>query len=379
MSNRVRKIFPFAGLWPIFRKEIIQITRDPATLFFALFLPIVELLMLGYAVDTNVRQIKTVVYDMALTQQSRELINHFVNTDDFKIIKAVYSDKELNDAIVAGEAKVGIKIPEDYSRRLMEGETANVLVLVDGSDSTVTGEAIGAANGVALQESLKLILISTPSSKIPLETRNKVLFNPDTRSPNFFIPGLIAILLQAMLIVLVAFSIVREREKGTLDQLYMTPIGSLGLMLGKVLPYGILGFFEVCWILLIMRYVFDVPIHGSLGLLLLFSIPFIMTILGMGLMISTKASTQTEAMQMAMSTLLPSIFLSGYIFSIDNMPTVFVWISRFIPATYYIDTLRAIILRGAGLNHLWLNGIILFGMSAIMILIAAKRFSSKAA
>src|SRR6185369_13500814 len=280
---------------------------------------------------------------------------------------------------VAGEAKVGIKIPVDFSRKLLEGETASVLVLVDGSDSTVTSEAVNVANGVMLQESLKMLLPNTPTGKLPLEARNKVLFNPDTRSPNFFIPGLIGVLLQAMIIILVAFSIVREREKGTLEQLYMTPIGSIGLMIGKVLPYGILGFFEVCWVLWIMRYVFDVPIHGSLLLLLFFSIPFIMTILGMGLLISTKANTQTEAMQMAMSTLLPSIFLSGYIFSIDNMPPVFWWISHVIPMTYYIDTLRGIILRGDGLNHLWLNGIILFGIGIGMILLAATRFNKKAA
>lgn len=379
MSGVEHRSWLRSSLWPVFKKEVLHIIRDPATLFFAVLLPIIQLLLLGVAVDTNVRQIKTVIYDLAMTQESRQLIEQFVNTDDFKIVKIVQSDNALYESIVAGEAKVGIKIPADYSRKLLDGDTASVLVLVDGSDSTVTSEAVNVANGVMLQQSLKMLLPNTPRGNIPLEARQKILFNPDTRSANFFIPGLIAVLLQAMLIVLIAFSVVRERERGTLEQLYLTPVDPFGLMIGKAFPYGILGFFEVCWVLAIMRYGFDVPIHGSVALLLLISIPFILTILGIGLIISTKASTQGEAIQMAMSTLLPSIFLSGYIFSIDNMPKAFWYISHLIPATYYIDTLRGIILRGAGIEHLWLNGTILFLMGALMVAAAALRFRAKTA
>lgn len=361
----------FSGLIPVFKKEILQILRDPTTLFFALFIPIFEMVLLGVAVDTNVRQIKTVVYDLAKTQESHLLIERYINSDDFNVIAKVNSDKELYDKIVAGEAKVGIKIPEDYSRALQKGINTSVLLLVDGSESNVTSEAVNVSSAITLQESLKRIVVKSPGI---VESRHKVLFNPSTRSANFFIPGLVAVVLQMMLIALISFSLVKERERGTLENLYLAPISPLGLMVGKMLPYGILGFFELCWILLVMRYAFDVPIHGSVILLLIFSIPFILTILGMGLIISTKARTQSEAMQMAMSTLLPAIFLSGYIFSLDNMPKIFWLISRFIPTTYYIDTLRGIILRGAGFKHLWVNGAVMLVMGLVMLLLASLRF-----
>ncbi|MEW6730960.1 MAG: ABC transporter permease [Acidobacteriota bacterium] len=367
-----------AGLWPIFRKELIQILRDPMALFLALLMPTIQMLLLGVAVDTNVRQIKTVVYDLSMTRESRELLDRFINTDDFKIVKVAHSDRELYDTIVGGNAKVGIKIPADYSRLLIDGSTASVLVLVDGSESSVTSEAVNVSNGVTLQESLQRILSKGGTQNMPVETRHTVLFNPSTRSANFFIPGLIAVLLQQLIIILVSFSVVREREKGTLEQLYLSPISPLGLMVGKMLPYGILAFIEVCFVMLIMRFIFDVPIHGSPLLLLFFAIPFILTILGLGLIISTRAHSQTEAIQLAMSTLLPSIFLSGYIFSTDNLPLVFRLISKIIPTTYFIETLRGIVLRGASIEHLWLNGLILLIMGILLLLIAAMRFRAQA-
>lgn len=360
-----------AGIVPIFKKEILQILRDPTTLFFALFVPILEMILLGVAVDTNVRQIRTVVYDLAKTQESQQLIERYINSDDFNVVAKVNSDQELYDKIVAGDAKVGIKIPEDYSRALQKHSSTSVLLLVDGSESNVTSEAVNVSSAITLQESLKHIALNTPGV---VESRHKVLFNPDTRSANFFIPGLVAIVLQIMIIALISFSLVKERERGTLENLYLAPVSPLGLMIGKMLPYGILAFVELCWILLVMRYAFSVPIHGSVILLLGFSIPFILTILGAGLIISTRARTQAEAMQMAMSTVLPAIFLSGYIFSTDNMPKVFWLISKFIPATYYIDTLRGIIIRGADIGHLWVNGVILFVMGIVMLLLAAVRF-----
>ncbi|MBI4854544.1 MAG: ABC transporter permease [Acidobacteria bacterium] len=360
-----------AGLWPIFKKEVLQILRDPTTLFFALFVPIFEMVLLGVAVDTNVRQIKTVVYDLAKTQESQVLIERYISSDDFNVVAKVNSDRELYDKIVSGEAKVGIKIPEDYSRALQKNTSTSVLLIVDGSESNVTSEAVNVSSAITLQESLKRIATKSPGI---VESRHKVLFNPNTRSANFFIPGLVAVVMQLMIIILISFSLVKERERGTLENLYLAPISPLGLMIGKMLPYGLLGFFELCWILLVMRYLFDVPIHGSVLLLLIFSIPFILTILGMGLIISTRARTQSEAMQLATSTLLPSIFLSGYIFSLDNMPQVFWIISRFIPTTYYIDTLRGIIIRGAEFKHLWMNGLALLVMGLTMLILAAFRF-----
>jgi ABC-2 type transport system permease protein len=362
----------FSGTWSVCRKEFTHISRDPATLFFALFIPVLQLLIFGFAIDTNVRHIPTVVLDEAHTQESRRLVDRFVNSDTFNVVGVVQSNHDLYQMIVAGKVKTGLKIPADYSRRLQDGQQATVLVLVDGSDSTVTSYAINVSNGIMLQESLRRVL--GDAGAMPVEARPAILFNPSTRSANFFVPGMIAIVVQAMIIMLVAFSVVREREKGTLEQLSLTPVSPLGLMVGKMTPYGMLAFLELCTILLLMRFVFLVPIHGSLATLLLLSLPFVLTILGIGLLISTKAKTQVEAFQLAMGTLLPSVFLSGYVFMIENMPTFFQWVSHVVPATYYIAILRGVILRGAGLGELWVNGLVLLCMGSAAILLAARQF-----
>ncbi len=373
MTLAKRRGNPFSGAWPVCRKEFTHISRDPATLFFALFLPIMQLLLFGFAIDTNIRRIPTIVLDEARTQESRRLLEMFANSDAFKMIGIAQSDSDLQSAIVSGKAKAAIKIPVDFSRRLQYGQQATVLVLIDGSDSTVTSYAVNVSSGIMLQESLRRLSGGSPVP-MPLEVRHTVLFNPSTRSANFFVPGMIAIVLQAMIIMLVAFSIVREREKGTLEQLALTPVKPLGLMVGKMAPYGLLGFLELCTILTLMRVVFRVPIQGSLILLLLLSLPFLLTILGVGLLISTKAKTQVEAFQLAMGTLLPSVFLSGYMFLIDNMPVVFQWISHAMPATYYIAILRGIILRGAGIDDLWMDALVLLAMGTGAILLAARQF-----
>jgi ABC-2 type transport system permease protein len=277
----------------------------------------------------------------------------------------------MYEAIRAGSVRVGIHIPYDYARNLQNGTTASILLLVDGSDSTVAGQAINTSTGVTLRESLLRVL---PSGKLPIDVRPSVLYNPSTRSANFFVPGLIAILLQVMTILLIALSLVRERERGTLEQLQMTPVAPLGLMVGKMIPYGVLAFTELCAILFVMRVVFQIPINGSIFTLLAMSLPFLLTVLGLGLMISTKARTQAEAFQLAMGTVLPSVFLSGYIFLIENMPPFFKGVSRLIPATYYIQILRGIILRGAGIRELWLNAAVLTLMGCIAIYLAGRMF-----
>jgi ABC-2 type transport system permease protein len=271
----------------------------------------------------------------------------------------------------SGRARVAIRIPFDYARNLQRGTTASVLVLVDGSDSSVAGTTVDASTGVALEQSLARI---TGLTAQPIEVRPSVLYNPATRSANFFIPGLIAILLQVMIILLIALSLVRERERGTLEQLKMTPIAPLGLMIGKMIPYGALAFSELCLILTIMRFIFQVPIHGSVLVLLLLSLPFLLTVLGIGLFISTRAHTQAEAFQLAMGTILPSVFLSGYIFQTSTMPAFFRGVSALIPATYYIQIIRGIVLRGSDVSDLWLNALILTLMGSAAILLAAYAF-----
>jgi ABC-2 type transport system permease protein len=366
----------FYGLVPVCRKEFLHVTRDRGTLFFALLIPMLQLFLFGFAVDTNIRQIATVVLDESRTQESRRLLDNFAASDVFNLNIYAHSPEELYAAIRGGRARAGIRIPYDYARRLEDGSQATVLVLVDGSDSSVAGQAVSTSTGVAMKESLVRVL---PDGTLPIDVRPSVLYNPATRSANFFVPGLIAILLQIMTILLIALSMVRERERGTLEQLTMTPVAPLGLMVGKMIPYGVLAFAELCVILVVMTVVFQVPIRGNVFLLLMLSVPFLMTVLGLGLVISTRAGTQAEAFQLAMGTVLPSVFLSGYIFLIENMPTFFQGVARLIPATYYIQILRGIILRGAGISDLWVQALVLTLMGCATILLAAWLFVKQSA
>lgn len=361
----------FYGLWPVCRKEFTHIRRDPTTLFFTLAVPLVQLFVFGFAIDTNVRQIPTAIFDESRTQQSRQFVQKLAASDTFRILGTVDSEAALYDVMRSATVRVGVRIPFDYARNLQSGKTASVLVLVDGSDSSLAAQAMNASTGIAMTLSLEQLLGQAP---LPVEVRPSVLYNPATRSANFFIPGLIAVLLQMMVILMIALSVVRERERGTLEQLTMTPVTPLGLMVGKMIPYGVIAFGELCVILSIMRTIFRVPIHGSVFLLLLLSLPFLLTVLGLGLIISSKATTQAEAFQLAMATVLPSVFLSGYIFLIETMPPFFAQLSRIIPTTYYIRIVRGVILRGAGFSDLWQNAAVLLVMGCLAILAAAWLF-----
>lgn len=355
----------------IARKEVLHVFRDPATLFFALFIPIVEMFMLGYAIDTNVRHVRTAVFDQARTQESRELLRSFTNSEDFTVTEEVFTDEALSQAIVGGRCRVGIKVPEDYSRRLQANETAQVLILVDGSESSVAAEATNVGNAIALRESLRHLLGDRP---LPVEARPQVLFNPDTRSANFFIPGLMVVMCQILAVMMAANAIVREKEMGTMEQLYMTPVKPRELILGKLAPYLIITFVEFICIALIMRTVFRVPIHGEFITLLALTLPFVLTMLGVGLLISTRASTREAAGQMAMGTVIPSIFLSGYVFPLDSMPLFFQYMAKLLPTTWLIDAARGVILRGAGWGELWMHGVVLSIMAVIMLVLSGLRF-----
>jgi ABC-2 type transport system permease protein len=367
---------PFRGFRAVFYKEVLHVRRDPGTLFFSLVIPLLQMFVLGFGIDTNVRQVHTVVYNADGRQESRELLDRLKNSDTFHVIRYVDNDKDLNDTIISGKARVGIKIPVDYSDRLIHKMSAQVLVLIDGSDSSVAGQAINVTTAIGLDESLRQA-VTDRSAALAVDMRPKLLFNPDSRSPNFFLPGLTAILLLNVTTFLTAFAIVREKERGTLEQLFVTPVRPFGLLLGKLLPYFGIGFFELCNILFFMRFVFRVPMHGNVFLLAFLSLPYIFVSLSLGMLISSKANTQGQAMQLAFLTILPSIFFSGYIFPRETMPLGFYLISYLVPASYFINITRGIILRGAGLQHLWIDGLALFTMGTILLIIAARRFSNK--
>jgi len=356
------------------RKESLHIFRDPATLFFALFIPVLELFMLGYAIDTNVRHVRTAILDQANTQESRQLLDEFNNANTFRIVLRVRTDEELYRAIVSGRARVGVKIPHNYSTRLEAGQTAQIRVLVDGSESSVAGEALNVSNAIVLSESLKRVLGQRP---LPVEASPDILFNPNTRSANFFIPGLMVVMCQMMAIMLSANAIVREKENGTLEQLFMTPVKAGELILGKLIPYLVLTLIEFSTILTLMRVVFQVPIRGHVLTLLMLTLPFMFCMLGLGLLISTRVSTREAAGQMAMGTMMPSIFLSGYVFPLDSMPWPFWYLAQVFPTTWLIDAARGVILRGAGWAELWVHSAVLWGMGLSVFVFSMTKFQKR--
>jgi ABC-type multidrug transport system permease subunit len=371
----------FKGFASVFYKEIIQISRDPLTLVLMLLIPMIQLAVFGYAINTDIRDIKTAVYNLDQRRESRDLITAFENTDYFHIVEYVGSDEELNHAIVAGRVKVGIKIPPDYSDRLATNRQATVLVLIDGSDSSIATQSLTVSTSVGMQLSLTRLTeeLAQRGAQMPIEVRPKILFNPDARSANFMVPGLVAVILQLVTTLLTAFSVVRERERGTLEQLLVTPIKPFGLMLGKLLPYGLIGFFETCSVLTAMRVIFQVPINGSLGLLLLLCVLFLFTALAIGLLISTKAQNQVQAFQLAFLIMLPSILLSGFMFPRDSMPMPMRAVGFLIPATHFIEIIRGIVLRGATLTDLWQPVTTLAAMGVVLFILSALRFRKKIA
>lgn len=365
----------FRGFTSIVYKETIHILRDPKTLFLMILIPGLQLTIFGYAIDLDVKNIPTAVYNLDGRQPSRDLIEAFQNTGTFNITYLASSDWDLYQSIVRGDAQAAVKIPPDYTDRLLLGQQSVVQVLIDGSNSTVAMQALNVSNAIGLTQSLQRIASRQGGAiRPPVEVRPRVLFNPDMRTANFMVPGLVAIIMQIVIMLLTVFAIVREKEEGTLEQLMVTPVSRFGLMLGKLVPYGIIGILETSFVLALMYFLFGVPIAGSLGLLAIFTLIYLFTVLGLGLLISTFSSNQIQALQLAFLVVMPSVLLSGFIFPQESMPPVIRAIGQCVPATYFIRILRGIILRDAGLPELWHNVSILIGMGIFVVTFSALRF-----
>jgi ABC-2 type transport system permease protein len=250
-------------------------------------------------------------------------------------------------------------------------------VLIDGSNSTTALQALNTALGVALQRSVGILLGETDRRELPVEIRPQVLYNPSMRAPNFFVPGVIGTALQIATVFAAAMSIVRERERGTLENLFVSPMTRWGLMLGKIVPYLCVSMTMALFLFAILRWVFFVPIHGSLIMLFVAAFLYVFALLSLGLLVSTRAHSQNEALQMSMTVLLPSIFFSGFIFPRETMPWIFYAISTILPATYFIELMRAIILRGAGFLEFWRHLAILAVMGGVLFSLCALRFKNK--
>ena len=361
----------------IYLKEFLHVFRDRSTLIAALSIPIFQMVLFGF-IDTSVRDLPTVVVDQDNTMWSRELLDQLRATRTFRIAHITPNPHEAREEITAGRARVGIVIPPDYHDKRARSLPAKVLVLIDGSDSTVSAQALAAVNGLAAQVTLQEITKQVSRPQMPLSVQPIILFNPEGRTANFIIPGLIAILLQLIAIVFTSLSIVRERERGTLEQLLVTPIHPLGLMLGKLVPYLVIGLGETAVVLFAMRFGFDVPIRGSLVFLFAMATIYLFSLLAIGLFISTASQTQAEAMQRGQMLLLPSIFLSGYIFPSAGLPLPLYVIGRFLPATHMMEIMRGVVLRDAGPRELLPNVLALVAMSVVLVALSARRFNKVA-
>lgn len=374
------------GLLAILFKEIAHIRREPMTLFFALVIPVLEMTIFGYAIQTTIDQIHTVVLDLDGRREGRLLIEAFENSRKFRVTERARDQATFDHAIISGRAKVGIVIPPDYTDRILRGQQATVQVLIDGSDSQVATTALNSAallgwnqsvlKARAFAESIQAGAARGPTGAlaVPIDVRPRLLFNPDLKSAHFFVPALIGIIMQLVTLFLTSFAIVRERELGTLEQLFVTPVGRGALLLGKLVPYAVIGFLETLVALLVMVFLFRVPINGSLGLLLVLSLLFLITALGLGLLVSTVAKTQLQAIQVAFMIMLPSFLLSGFVFPRQAMPTPIYWLGFAIPVTYFLEILRGIILRSAGLVDLLPQTVGLVVCCVLILCLSVLRF-----
>ncbi|EMI46982.1 ABC transporter permease [Rhodopirellula sp. SWK7] len=392
-SSLSRKKKPRRGTWSglgaILIKELVHIRRQPTTLFFMLVVPVIQTIIFGYAIDTQIEHIPTVVFNMDGRQLSRELTAAFENTRRFQLIGHVWDEESFQRALSSGRAKVGVRIPPNYADRILRSEQTTLQVLIDGSDSQVATTAQSTAQllgtnlsiqmATAKGESLQLAPARTASgaASLPIEVRTRMLYNPDLDSSHFFVPGLVGIILQLVTLFLTSFAVVRERELGTLEQLFVTPVGRTGLLLGKLLPYALVGFIALLTVLVVMIYIFHVEIRGSIALLFALSMLFMVCSLGLGLLVSTLAKTQLEAVQFAFVIMLPSVLLSGFAFPRSEMPLPIYLITFSIPATYYIEILRGVVLRGADTIDLipWITGLTICGI--LVIVLSVFRFQKR--
>lgn len=368
-------------LWPMLWKEFVQMRRDRLTLAMMLGIPILQLVLFGFAIRTEVRHLPTVVLDESRTSESRALVAAMEQTQSFRIAGDVGSREALRVAIERGDARAAIVVPPDFARDVKRGRTATAQVIVDAADPLASSAAIsGASLGGMVRAQQMARERGVPAGALaPVDVRVRPWYNPALRSAVYIVPGIVGLLLSLTLLLIMSMAIVRERERGTLEQLQVTPATRLELILGKIAPYIVIGYFQFTLTILLMRYLFDIEIVGSILQLYLVGFLFMAAVLGLGMLISTIAQTQMQATQMSMFFLLPFVFLSGYVFPVAGMPVFFQWVSNFIPAKYFIEIIRGIVLRGASLAELWRPTALLAVYTLLIITAAVMRFKKTSA
>ena len=354
----------------VVRKEVRQLRRDRLTFGMIVGIPVIQLLMFGYAINMDVRNLDAAVADMSGTSLSRQMVMDMSETQIIKIIKQVGSADELEHMMRKGEISVGIYIPPDFDRRLHQADRSAMQLLVDGSDTVVQGAAAQLAQ-VAQQSR------TSPYHDLPPVMELRTYYNPERRSPVNTVPGLIGVILTMTMILFTAVAIVRERERGNLEMLITTPVKTPELMLAKITPYVFIGLIQVSLVLLLGKLLFQVPMAGSLLDTYMITLVFIVANLALGLLISTLVQTQFQAMQLSFFVLLPSILLSGFIFPFAGMPRPAQIIAEALPLTHFIRLIRGVMLRGASLQELSGELFILGGFIVVLMTLAILRFSKR--
>jgi ABC-2 type transport system permease protein len=358
-------------VWPMLKKELLQLRRDRLTFAMMTGIPAIQLIMFGYAIQTEVRHLPTVVLDESASQESRALIARMEHTGNFDLIGTVADRSELQDAIESGRARAAIVVPPDYARDVKRGRTATAQVIVDAADPMASGAAL---SGAALAGQAEAVSRMPSLRALPIEVRVRPWYNPDLKSSTYIVPGIIGVLLSMTLVLITSMSIVRERERGTLEQLVVTPISRTSIMLGKLAPFLLIGYVQITVVLLLGRLVFDVPIRGSLVTLYLVSFPFMVASLGVGLLLSTMVKTQAQAVQLGFFYLMPNILLSGFMFPRVAMPEPAQWLGTVLPLTYYLDVLRGVLIKGVAGRQLIDEAVILSAFGVLLIAWATRRF-----
>jgi ABC-2 type transport system permease protein len=364
----------------IIKKEFIQVKRDPISLRLPFVMPIVMMLLFGYAVNTEVDRISTVVFDQSKTQESRAYIDRFSASGSFRIDGSVFSEQELSKLIDSGKVKAGIIIPADYANLIKQKREPQTQLIIDGTDPTTARTALN--SGILISQVYSLELKSKAMKRLGVSAgalpgvnlNSRVWYNPNLKSSRFTIPGLVGLILQNITIMLTAFALVREKERGTIEQLIVTPIRSAELILGKLVPYIVIGYAGFLFALALCIFWFGVGVSGNLALLLVLGFLFVYCSLSIGMLISTFASNQMQAMMVMVLVLLPSILLSGFIFPREAMPVVISSLGYAIPLTYFLDIIRGIMLKGIGMSYLWNDVLALCIFTAAILTVAVLRF-----
>ncbi len=356
-------------------KEFIQLRRDRRTMAMIVLIPIIQMSLFGYALSTDIKNISMVVWDASNTAESRELIENFNQTEFFTVNYYATNYDEITERIESGDAKTALVIPPEYAKYFHRGETAPVQFFADGSDPTMSIQALANASLIIQAKGAEIIneAQGNEALRLPISQQPRVWYNPAIQSSIFYLPGLVGLILQMLTVMLTAFAIVREREHGTIEQLNVTPIRRGELIIAKLVPYIIIAYAQVTLVLTTAVLVFDMPIRGNLLLLVALTALFLMFSLGIGLFISTISRTQFQAMQAAIFIVLPSVLLSGFVFPVESMPELAQWVSAILPLTYYLRIVRGIVVKGIGMEYLWQDTVILAVMGVITLVLAATR------